>query len=247
MMQTSVMRAKTLCHRRWWQRQQRWQWGWREVAACGEAMQQSVGQEVQEGRDKRWRLTAQWEAEAPGRWEAVVWGEAKQQPAGGLEALEGHDKRQEATARWEAKDNEDAMVMTKKRRMATTVLTMAVATRLYDGDCTTTIGQQSGWPATAERNCCATHPRQQPINGDNLGRRRGESGTIGGMGQQTRVEVEAIWWRYWAPWNCLQTYLPLIPKQQKGRNLFCMHPGNKACPRPLGGPQVDTQSSQAHA
>jgi hypothetical protein len=63
--------------------------------------------------------------------------------------------------------------------MATMVLTTtAAAARLYDRDCTTMMGQQSGWPATAERNHCAAHPRQQPINGDSLGRRRGESGAI---------------------------------------------------------------------
>ncbi len=69
------------------------------------------------------------------------------------------------------------MVMTK-RRMATTVLTTTTAAQLYDGDCMTVMGQQSGWPAKAEWNCCATHPRQQPINGESLGRRRGESGAI---------------------------------------------------------------------
>jgi hypothetical protein len=63
----------------------------------------------------------------------------------------------------------------------TMVLMTTAAVRLYDGDCMTMMGQQSRWPATAERNCCATHPRQQPINGDSLGR-RGESGVIWGDG-----------------------------------------------------------------
>jgi hypothetical protein len=66
--------------------------------------------------------------------------------------------------------------------MATTVLTMTAGAQLYDGDCATTMGRQSGWPATAERNHCATHPRQQQINGDSLGRRRGERGAIWGDG-----------------------------------------------------------------
>jgi hypothetical protein len=70
----------------------------------------------------------------------------------------------------------------KKRRMVTTVLTTIAVVQLYDGDCTTTMGQQSGWPATAECNHCAIHPRQQPINGDSLGRRRGDSGAIWGDG-----------------------------------------------------------------
>ncbi len=74
------------------------------------------------------------------------------------------------------------MEMTR-RRMATMVLRMtAAAARLYDRDCTTTMRGQSGWPATAEQNCCATHPRQQPINGDSLGRRRGKGGVIWGDG-----------------------------------------------------------------
>jgi hypothetical protein len=62
------------------------------------------------------------------------------------------------------------------------VLTTTEAAQLYDGDCTTMMGQQSGWPATAECNCCATHLRQQLINGDSFGRRRGESGVIWGDG-----------------------------------------------------------------
>jgi hypothetical protein len=68
--------------------------------------------------------------------------------------------------------------------VTTTILLMTamVVPRLYGGDCTMMMGQQSGWPATAERNRCATHPRQQPINGDSLGRRRGESGAIWGDG-----------------------------------------------------------------
>jgi hypothetical protein len=69
-----------------------------------------------------------------------------------------------------------------RRRMATAVLATMAAARLYDGDCTTMMGQQSGWLMTAECNCCATHPRQQPINGDSLGRKRGESGVIWGDG-----------------------------------------------------------------
>ncbi len=73
------------------------------------------------------------------------------------------------------------MAMTR-RRMATMVLTTTAAVGLYDRDCTMTIGWQSGWPATAEHNCCATHPSQQPINGDSLGRRRGERGVIWGDG-----------------------------------------------------------------
>jgi hypothetical protein len=64
--------------------------------------------------------------------------------------------------------------------MATTVLMTTAVAQLYDEDCTVMVGQQSGWPATAERNLCATHPRQQPINSDSLGRRRGESGAIWG-------------------------------------------------------------------
>ncbi len=66
------------------------------------------------------------------------------------------------------------------------VLMMTVAAQLYDGDCTTMMGQQSGWPATAECNLCATHPRQQPINGDSFGRRRGESGAIWGDGTRDK-------------------------------------------------------------
>jgi hypothetical protein len=69
-----------------------------------------------------------------------------------------------------------------RRRMVTTVLTTTAAVQLYDGDCTMMMGQQSGWPATAEHNLCATHLRQQPINGDSLGKRRGESGAIWGDG-----------------------------------------------------------------
>ena len=82
-------------------------------------------------------------------------------------------------------DNEEAMAMTR-RRMATKVLTTTAAAQLYDGDCTATTGQQSGWSATAEHNLCATHPRQQPINGDSLGRRRGESGAIWGDGTRDK-------------------------------------------------------------
>ncbi len=73
------------------------------------------------------------------------------------------------------------MAMTR-RRMATSVLTTMAAAQWYDGDCMTTMGWQSGWPATAERNRCATHPRQQTINGDSLGRMRGERGAIWGDG-----------------------------------------------------------------
>ncbi len=70
----------------------------------------------------------------------------------------------------------------------TTVLTMTAAAQLYDRDYTTTMGQQSGWPATAERNHCATHPMQQPIDGDSLGRRRGESVAIWGEGTTDKVQ-----------------------------------------------------------
>jgi hypothetical protein len=65
-----------------------------------------------------------------------------------------------------------------RRRMVKTVLTTMAAARSYDKDCAMRMGQQSGWPATAECNCCATHRRQQPIKGDSLGRRRGASGAI---------------------------------------------------------------------
>jgi hypothetical protein len=68
------------------------------------------------------------------------------------------------------------------RWMATIMLTMTAVVQLYDGDCTRRMGRQSGWPATAECNHCATHPRQQPINGDSLGRRRGERGASCGDG-----------------------------------------------------------------
>ncbi len=124
-------------------------------------------------------VTAWWEAEVLGRWEAAASGEAMQQPTGGLEALEGHDGRQEATMQWEAEDSEDAMAMMRRRMVTTVLMTTAVAC-LCNGDCTTTMEQQSGWPATAECNRCATHPRQQPINCDSLGRRRGERGEIWG-------------------------------------------------------------------
>jgi hypothetical protein len=66
--------------------------------------------------------------------------------------------------------------------MVTIVVKMMAAAQLYDGDCTMTMGQPYGWPATAEPNLCATHLRQQPINGDSLGRRRRESGAIWGDG-----------------------------------------------------------------
>ncbi len=58
------------------------------------------------------------------------------------------------------------------------VLMTTAAAQLYDRDCMTTMGQQSGWPATVDGNRGATHPRQQPINGDSLGRWRGERGGI---------------------------------------------------------------------
>jgi hypothetical protein len=75
------------------------------------------------------------------------------------------------------------MAMTR-RRMATTVLTTMAVAQLCDRDCTriNNMGWQSGWPATAKCSCWATHPRQQPINGDNLGRRRGERVAIWGDG-----------------------------------------------------------------
>ncbi len=64
----------------------------------------------------------------------------------------------------------------------TTVLTTMAAVQLWERDCAMMMGRQSGWPATAECNRCASHPRQQPINGDSLRRRRGESKTIWGDG-----------------------------------------------------------------
>ncbi len=60
-------------------------------------------------------------------------------------------------------------------------MTMA-AVQLYNRDCSMMMEWQSGWPATAESNRCATHPRQQPINGDSLGRRKGKSAAIWGDG-----------------------------------------------------------------
>ncbi len=62
--------------------------------------------------------------------------------------------------------------------MATTVLMTMVVAQFYDRYRRMMMGQESGWPATAERNRGATHPRKQPINGDSLGMRRGESGAI---------------------------------------------------------------------